>query len=340
VLLLLLTVDFTLRRLLARLKARAALTAGHWDDALLHAVSGPLSALLWSSGLLGVLALARRHLGWDWLERIGAAWSMLLIAALAWFLLRLIAGFERSLVEGRLRRGEYVDVSTVDAVAKLLRVVVLVVTALAALQTLGVGIAGILAAGGVGGVAVGFAARDLLANFFGGLTVYLDRPFAVGDWIRTLDNQIEGTVEHIGWRSTVVRTFDKRPIYVPNALFTTLAVENPSRMTHRRIREWVGVRYDDLAKIGAMRDALAAALVGDPDIDAAEGVFVNLDRYGPSSVDLLIVCFTRRCDFGDFQAVKERVLLHVARIVAAHGAAIAFPTQVLKLEGHLPERES
>ena len=99
------------------------------------------------------------------------------------------------------------------------------------------------------GIAVGFAAKDLLANFFGGLMVYLDRPFAIGDWIRSPDREIEGTVEEIGWRVTCIRTFDKRPIYVPNSVFTQVTVENPSRMLNRRIYETIGVRYDDAAKV-------------------------------------------------------------------------------------------
>ena len=110
----------------------------------------------------------------------------------------------------------------------------------------------------VGGIAVGFAARDLLANLFGGLTIYLDRPFSVGDWIRSPDRQIEGVVERIGWRSTVVRRFDKRPLYVPNSVFSTVVVENPSRMTNRRIYETIGLRYDDARVVGAITDAVRA----------------------------------------------------------------------------------
>ena len=117
-----------------------------------------------------------------------------------------------------------------DAMAKLLRLSVIITAGLVVLQTLGFSISGVLAFGGVGGIAVGFAARDLLANFFGGLMIYLDRPFSVGDWVRSPDRNIEGTVERIGWRLTVIRTFDKRPLYVPNSVFANIAVENPSRM--------------------------------------------------------------------------------------------------------------
>ena len=118
------------------------------------------------------------------------------------------------------------------------------------MQLLGFSIAGILTFGGVGGIAVGFAAQDLLSNFFGWLGIYLDRPFAVGDWIRSPDREIEGTVEEIGWRVTRIRTFDNRPLYVPNSAFTNIS---PSRIQQGcligRIYETIGVRYDDAGSL-------------------------------------------------------------------------------------------
>ena len=124
-----------------------------------------------------------------------------------------------------------------------------VLSALMVLQSLGVSVSGLLAFGGIGGIAVGFAAKDMLANFLGGLSIYLDRPFAVGDWIRSPDRSIEGTVEDIGLRVTRIRTFDQRPLYVPNSTFSSVSLENPSRMTNRRIYETIGVRYEDAGRV-------------------------------------------------------------------------------------------
>jgi hypothetical protein len=97
--------------------------------------------------------------------------------------------------------------------------------------------------GGIGVVALGFAAKDMFANLFGGRMIYLDRPFSVGGWIRSRDREIEGTVEPIGWRLTLIRTFDQRPLYLPNAVFTTIAVQNLSRMTNRRSDERISERH-------------------------------------------------------------------------------------------------
>ena len=79
--------------------------------------------------------------------------------------------------------------------------------------------------------------------------IFLDRPFSIGDWIRSPDREIEGVVEDIGWRSTKIRTFDKRPLFIPNSAFASLTVENASKMQNRRIFETIGLWYDDIDKV-------------------------------------------------------------------------------------------
>jgi MscS family membrane protein len=201
------------------------------------------------------------------------------------------------------------------------------------LQTLGFSISGVLAFGGIGGLAVGFAAKDLLSNFLGALFIFLDRPFAVGDWVRSPDREIEGTVEEIGWRLTRIRTFDKRPLYVPNGLFTTMAVENPSRMSHRRIKETIGIRYGDVGKMQAVTAAVREMLVAHPDIDESQTLMVNFNAFAPSSLDFFIYTFTHTTVWTDFHRIKQDVLLKITEIIAAHGAEIAFPTSTV----HVPE---
>ena len=158
------------------------------------------------------------------------------IVLFAWFINRFIYASELNLADKEFY-DEPFDPATLSAISKLLRMSVVITTGLVIMQSFGYSVSGILAFGGIGGIAVGFAAKDLLANFFGGLMIYLDRPFAEGDWIRSPDQNIEGTVENIGWRLTRIRTFDQRPLYVPNSIFTHISVENPQRMRNRRIYE-------------------------------------------------------------------------------------------------------
>ncbi len=137
----------------------------------------------------------------------------------------------------------------------------------------------------------------------------------------------------IGWRRTVIRTFDKRPLYVPNALFTTISVENPSRMSHRRIKETIGVRYDDVSRVPAILADVRKYLIENPDIDETQTLMVNFNEFGPSSMDFFIYTFTHTTVWTEFHAIKEKVLLHIADIIASHGAEVAFPTTTV----HVPE---
>lgn len=153
----------------------------------------------------------------------------------------------------------------------------------------------------------------------------------MGDWIRSPDRNIEGTVENIGWRLTRIRTFDKRPLYVPNATFTTIAVENPSRMLNRRIKETVGIRYDDAGKMETVVSKIKDMIANHPDIDHKMKLIVNFTTFAPSSLDIFIYTFTITTNWVKFHAVKQDVLLKVINIIEGEGAEVAFPTSTVHL---------
>jgi MscS family membrane protein len=310
-------------------------TTNVWDDALLEAAKRPLSSLILVLGVLTAIGVSDGYIDNSLFsaENITLSRQLALVVLMAWFLVRFI-----SLAEERIRRkilaGENttqtsLDPTTLIALAKLLRLSVVISAILVLLPTLGIQITALLAFGGVGGIAVGFAAQDLLANFFGGLMIYLDRPFAIGDWIRSPDREIEGTVETIGWRLTVVRTFDKRPLYIPNSVFNKLALENPSRMTNRRIKETIGIRYSDAAKMGAIVEEVKAMLQSHEAIDTSHTLIVNFVSYSASSLDFFIYTFTKTTNWIEFHEIKQDVMLKIIDIVHKHGADFAFPTRTL-----------
>lgn len=321
-----LLVDFIQKRLLKRLQKQLDKTRNRWDDALLHALRRPLSLLIWILGLAFALQIMQVKAA-EVVREVG------IMLAITWFLIRFISFMERNILHEQELAGAPVDRTTASAISQLLRVSVLITATLVILQTLGVNISAILAFGGIGGIAVGFAAKDLLANFFGGLMVYLDRPFAIGDWIRSPDKEIEGTVERIGWRTTQIRTFDKRALYVPNSVFASIALENPSRMTHRRIYETIGVRYDDIDKLPAIVAEVKKMLQAHPEIDQTQTMIVNFNSFAPSSLDFFVYTFTRTTNWIRYHEVKQDVLFRISDIIAAHGAEIAFPTSTV----HLPD---
>ena len=149
---------------------------------------------------------------------------------------------------------------------------------------------------------------------------------------------IRDRVEAISWRHTRIRGFNKNPIYVPNAVFTTIVVENPSRMSHRRIKETIGIRYEDIGKMAAIVADVRSMLQTHPEIDASQTLIVNFNEFADSSVNFFIYTFTKTKVWVDYHEVKQDVLLKVADIIARHGAEIAFPTRTLHVEGVVPRQ--
>ncbi len=328
-----LLISFLQKRVLGKLLAKLQETAIYWDDALVDAARRPLTFLIWIIGLSFAAEIVSNESGAVIFGAIDPVRDVGVIFTLVWFLVRFIERTEKNIVLKKEARGEEVDRTTADVIAKLLRISVIITGLLVTLQTLGYSISGVLAFGGIGGIAIGFAAKDLLANFFGGLMIYLDRPFNVGDWVRSPDRDIEGTVENIGWRLTRIRTFDKRPLYVPNSIFANIAVENPSRMTNRRIKETIGIRYDDVSKMETIIGDVKKMLQEHEDIDTNQTVIVNFNEFAPSSLDFFIYTFTKTTNWIRFHEVKQDVLLKVIRIVESHGAECAFPTSTV----HIPD---
>ena len=253
------------------------------------------------------------------------------IAFILWVGLRFLNQFEKHLLLNNRDHKWVVDKTSLHAVMQLLHITIIIIASLMLMQTVGISITSLLAFGGISGIAVGFAAKDTLANFLGSMMIYIDRPFSVGDWIRSPDRDIEGTVEHIGWRLTRIRTFDKRPLYVPNAIFSTISVENPSRMTHRRIKQTIGLRYSDAHKVPAILSDIEAMLREHPEIDATQTLMVNFEVFAASSLNFFIYTFTKTTNWVKFQAVQQDVLLKALDIIEKHEAECAFPTQTLHL---------
>ena len=312
-------------------------TATHWDESLITAARRPTHMLIVIVAMSWMArVLIAQWPAFDVGEEVMQARNVGVVLLVAWFFWKFVQLLTRSTIERGQAGGQEFDVTTVFALSKLSRLVIFVVALITVAHTLGFNVGALLALGGVGGIAVGLAAKDLLANFFGGLTIYLDRPFSVGDWIRSPDKSIEGTVEYISWRHTRIRAFNKNPIYVPNAVFTTIVVENPSRMSHRRLKETVGLRYDDFSQVEPIVAEIRQMLENHPDIDASQTLIVNFNAFGASSLDIMIYTFTHTRKWVEYHHIKQAVLLEIGRIIERHGAEIAFPTQTLHLASGNP----
>ena len=328
-----LMLGYLVNRAIDFLEKHAARTATVWDDAIIEAFRHPVVWGIWILGINMAIAIAARVAESNFYELIAPINRVAIVFLFSLFLVGLIKRAERNLVHPD-HMAEPMDETTVRAIGKLLRASVIISAVLIAMQVFGYSISGLLAFGGIGGLAIGFASKDLLANFFGGLMLYLDRPFKVGDWVRSPDKEIEGTVEDIGWRLTRIRTFDKRPLYIPNSVFNSISVENPSRMLNRRIYEKVGIRYDDIDKMAVIVEDVRNMLKGHEAIDQNQTLIVNFNAFSASSVDFFIYTFTKTTNWVRFHEIKQDVLLKMSEIISGHSAEIAFPTSTV----HVPDQ--
>ncbi len=219
----------------------------------------------------------------------------------------------------------------VDWLVKFLRIAVVVIGAATVLEVWGISIGPVLAGFGLIGVAVALGAQDLFKNLIAGLLILAERRYNIGDWV-LVEGIAEGTVESIGFRSTVVRRFDKAPIYVPNAKLSDNAVTNFTAMTHRRIYWVIGVEYGTtVEQLRTIRDSIESYIVDNNDFAPSDEVatFVRIDRFNDSSIDILLYCFTRTTKWGEWLKIKEQLAYKVKDIVEGAGTGFAFPSQSL-----------
>ena len=314
--------------------AQANKTKGIWLGVVVHSMAKPIYLLIWAIAMSFFIQLLDRTDS-QLLSMISTQGirTIAFASVIAWFALRFVKESEARLTSASYSKHSKLDKTTAQAVSKLLNALVIIGTVLIVLPSFGVNIAHFVTFGAASTFVLGIAAQDMIKNFFGGFMIYFERPFKVGDWINSPDKNIEGTVEYIGWRLTRIRTFDKRPMYVPNSVFNSISVVNPSRMSNRRIKKIIGIRYDDAKKIPVILSDIKRMLTEHPGIDTKVTCFINVEDFGPSSIDCRLYVFSKTTVWTEFMQVQQDVLLRCNEIITGHGAEVAFPTTTL----HVPE---
>ncbi|AZU04617.1 mechanosensitive ion channel MscS [Glycocaulis alkaliphilus] len=305
------------------LLAHAQKTTTQMDEKVVRALSGPIRMI---PIIIGVY-IAVLIVGLDQPDGEGPGLNLvrtLIVIAIFWALHNVVTPISYLLRPLQRALGPVL----VDWLAKTLRILFVVVGAGAVLQLWGIPVAPIVAGLGLFGVAVGLGAQDLFKNLISGLLVLTEKRFLPGEWI-LVDGVVEGTVEQINFRSTLVRRFDRSPVYVPNSFLSDRAVTNFSRMTHRRIRWMVGVEYKTTKEqLQYIRDKTLEWLDNHPGFAKPPEVatFMRVDSFGPSSIDYLLYCFTHTTNWGEWLALKEELALALKDIVEGAGTAFAFPS--------------
>lgn len=302
-----------------------------WDDTFIASLHLPLQVFIWLYTLCGVIEILQPliHL-FIFRPYLPKVRLLAFTICIIWFLLRYIARLEVRLLDAE-HAARFSKASTL-ALGRIFRVSVGILAVLLILQILGVPLGGLLTFGGAGALIIGLAGKSMLENYLGGLMIYTDRIFTVGDWISSPDRQIEGTVDQIGWRQTRILTLDRQPLYVPNSVFSSLIVKNTSRRLHRGIQATIGLRYQDLSKIANITEACRQLLIDDPEIDHRQTNYVRFTEFATSSINMEIYCFTTKTQAADFMRVQENLLLKMAAIIEKHGAETAFTTITIHQE--------
>lgn len=304
------------------------------DDILIEAARYPLRVLTFSLALLMLIDILNlpESLG-KWLFKPA---QLGFILAGTWFCSGATQLLTLSLSNWLNKRGTPLDEQIQPLLTRVLRVLVWMLGVLMLIQNLGYSVTGIIASLGIGGAAIAFASQDTIANVFGSAKVLLDRPFVIGDWIKSTDASIEGVVEDIGFLSTRIRTFADTQISVPNNKIANLALENFSRMTRRRIYTQIGLSYDtQIDQIQEIIPRMRALLVDHPEIDQ-ETIFVNFTTFSESSLDIMVYFFTKTTNWGEWLRIREGLYLKFMEIIRHSGAHIAVPARQLRVN-QLPD---
>jgi len=217
-------------------------------------------------------------------------------------------------------------------IVKALKILIFILGAAAVLELWGIKIGPIIAGLGLFGVAVALGAQDLFKNLISGILVLVEKRFKVGDWI-IVEDIIEGIVERIGFRSTVVRKFDKSLAIIPNFQFAENPVVNISETTNWIISWVITLQYNTtVEQLKKIRDEIEKYITSNKDYKVSLGHAVRVDKFSDSSIDMYIRCFTVTDDWDEWLAVKERLAIEIKQIVEKNNASFAFPSQSIYVE--------
>ncbi len=296
------------------------------DDLLFRVLSKPVSYIIALAGL----GVALKILGVE-NQFVYKILKTFLIFILFWTFYNLVVAFEVYVYRFAERFGREFSREVGGFLVRILKAFVIIVGAVAVLQEWGINVGALLASLGLGGLAFALAARDTVANLFGGLTVLADKSMKVGDWVKIGD--IEGIVEDIGIRTTKIRTFEKSLITLPNQVASNQPLENFSRRNVRRIKMTIGLTYDTTRDqmVRILKD-IRDMLKNHPRIAKDQLLMVYFRDFSDSSLDIFIYCFTDTADWKEYLAIREDVNLKIMEIVERHGASFAFPSRSIYVE--------
>ncbi len=328
------------RRLFARfvinwLASLTAKTKTRLDDEALEVLRKPISFI---PVIIGVFfATSYLPLSGVLAELADKVVRSLIALVIFWTMIKLVQPF--SVLIYQLEK--ILTTAMVDWIIKAVKIIFVFLAIATILEIWGIKVGPIIAGLGLFGLAVALGAQDLFKNLISGILVIAEKRFTKGDWIR-VDGVVEGIVESIGFRSTLIRRFDKAPVFVPNSQLSDNSLTNFSAMTHRRIYWLIGVEYrTTIEQLRKIRDQIEEYILASDEFSKPPEVptFVRIDRFSDSSIDIMVYCFTKSTVWGKWLEIKERLAYKIKEIVEGAGTSFAFPSQSIYIES-LPSSET
>ena len=310
------------------LKVLTEKTTNTIDDKIVKVMESPLR---WVIVIIGLqLSVSLFHMSSEMhliYERIIRSFFILITSWLFFNLLTIFSDLFHSIA---IKVNSELGESLGKLLLTVFRAVIIVISVMAVFQEWGFNVSAFLASMGLVGMAFALAAKDTAANLFGSMVIFTDRPFKIGDWIKT--SQVEGTIEEIGMRSTKVRTFAQALVSVPNGVLANEAILNWSQMRKRRIKMTLGLTYDtSSSQMRTILDEIRTMLKENEAIHQ-ETIFIHFTDFQDSALGIFCYFFTKTTAWGEYMQVREEVNLTIMKIVEDNGAAFAFPSQSLYIE--------
>lgn len=306
------------------------------DNLLLEAAERPAGLLVFVLGILLALHILQPPAeAFPLINFADQAVRIISILIGIWFLWRLIDGLAAYMHARAAKTESALDTQLIPFIVKTLKIFLSLTAVLVVAQNMGYSVSGLIASLGIGGIAVAMAAKDTLANVFGSIMILVDRPFKIGDWIRT--SEFEGVVEEIGFRSTRIRTFAKTLVNVPNSQLANMVIDNVDAMPKRRVKMRIGLTYD--TPVEKLKQAIAGieqVLKGHIGVDQ-EFSMVKFDEFEDSSLSIFLYYFTKSTHWTEYLQVRQEVNLQIMQLLESLGLAFAFPTRTVHLETAVPE---
>lgn len=321
-----LILSLALKKFVSIIHKKMSTKNGFWKKKIHKILHMPLQIAIWGFGLAYLVDVFAIHFGLEALARyIQPLRVAFIVACFGWVGMRWVKEGFRHLAEKSEKLG--VAPGTIYALSKLSSFVVMIIVLMIIFRVFGLDIAPLMAFGGIGAAGFAFAAKDIISNFFGGVMLHFTRVFSIGDEvvIPSKDN-FEGVVKEIGWYTTMIEDYYRRPVYFPNALFSNSHVMNESRRTHRRIRETVSIRYEDMPNLEKIIEEMKEKIGAHPNIDNKQSFSISFSGFGEYGLNIFIYVLVFRMGFIKFLGTKQEIFLIMQEVMNKYGAEFAYPT--------------